>query len=63
MGITGPTSPAWKEQADYRTPIVNANVAVYPVGNNILSLSWPLPIYVNPVSAKDDPQGTIRAGR
>jgi hypothetical protein len=63
MGITGPTSPAWKEQNDYRAPVVNANVVSYPIATNVLLLTWPLPIYVNPVSVKDDPQGTIRGGR
>ena len=57
MNITGPTSPAPYVQADVRNPTVNANVASYSVGNNVLNISQPVTRYSEPLGVKDKPNG------
>ena len=54
-------------QPDYRIPSA-PGVTVQPhqagaTSGNPLSLSWPVPRYIDPVTVKDDPQGTIVAGK
>ncbi|HEY2545761.1 MAG TPA: hypothetical protein VGI46_06840 [Candidatus Acidoferrum sp.] len=61
------TTGAWPgnpQQSDYRVPGVNAAVASYPVGSDVLKATPVATPYLQPnLSTKDDPQGTIRAGR
>jgi hypothetical protein len=48
-------------QPNTATPTVSSAVASYTVGSNVMNLTWPVPRYVDTgISAKDDPQGTIR---
>ena len=46
LGLTG--APSNYQQPDYRNPAANANVANFPVGANVLGVSWPVPAYVQP---------------
>jgi hypothetical protein len=62
----GPTSPAPVQQPDYRVPTVSSNVASYPVGANVLNLTWPIPAYVQPgatsaVTGNIPPLGVVPA--
>ena len=41
-------------QPDYRIPTVDARVADYPVGYNVMDLTWPIPKYTQP----DNPTST-----
>jgi hypothetical protein len=58
--VTGPVTP--HPETDYRIPTVNAAVASYPKGTNVLGLTWPLPRFTEKLGDKDDPQHTIRNG-
>lgn len=60
MAINGPGWAGNYVQPNTALPTVSSAVASYTVGSNVMSLTWPIPRYVDPVSAKDDPQGTIR---
>jgi hypothetical protein len=57
QGINGPGWSGNAQQSDYRVPTVNGNVASYPLGANMLNLTWPIPQYVQPKSTKDLPNG------
>jgi hypothetical protein len=48
MGISGPGWTSNYAQPNVANPSVNANVASYPVGANVLSLTWPIPVYTQP---------------
>ena len=48
QGINGPGWSGNAQQSDYRNPSVNANVASYAVGANMMVLTWPIPLYVQP---------------
>ena len=55
LGINGPNSQGNYQQPDYRNPAPNPAVASYPVGANVLNLSWPLPLYAQPGVAPASP--------
>jgi hypothetical protein len=46
MGINGP--PSNYQQPNAANPAANANVANFPVGANMLNLTWPIPNYTQP---------------
>jgi hypothetical protein len=48
MGITGPGWAGNYQQSNTANPTCNANVATYPVGANVLNLTWPIATYVQP---------------
>ena len=55
-------------QPDFRTPTPTPLPTVQPhqagaANGNPIALTWPIPRHVEKVSDKDDPQGSIRAGR
>jgi len=55
-------------QPDFRIPAPNPAVTVQPhqpgaASGNPLGLIWPLPGFVEKLNARDDPQGTIKAGK
>jgi hypothetical protein len=51
-------------QPDFRNPAANPLVTVRPINLNYLAISAvPAAAYIQPVTAKDDPQGTITAGK
>jgi hypothetical protein len=50
-------------QPDYRTPVTpGVSVQVENQGNP-LAVAWPLQIFVEKLSNKDDPQHTTRSGK
>jgi hypothetical protein len=51
------------QQAGTSAPTVSSQVASSAVGSNVLNLNWPLAVFVEKLSAADDPQGSVRAGR
>ena len=55
MSINGPTGSGNAQQPDYRVPMTNANVASYSVGNNMLNLTWPIPVYTQPGTTAPPP--------
>lgn len=58
MNLTA-VSPTNYVQPNTAAPAVNANVASYPVGANVLNLTWPIPAYTQPV----DPHPAPAAGQ
>lgn len=54
MGITGPNPAGNATQNDYRVP-ANPQPATYPVGYNVLNLTWPIPKH----TPSDDPGRTL----
>jgi hypothetical protein len=50
-------------QPDFRNPVTPGVTVQVEAKNNPMALVWPLPVYTEKLSAKDDPQGTIRAGK
>lgn len=62
LGITGPTQASPVQQTDYRNPTVNANVASYAVGSNMLNLTWPIPAYTQPNIAPRAPHPAAPLG-
>jgi hypothetical protein len=55
-------------QANSGSPAPQAQITVQPhqpgaANGNPLGLIWPLARYVDPVSVKDDPQGTVKASK
>jgi hypothetical protein len=61
MGLTSGVWPGNHIAPNTAAPASNPAIASYPVGTNVLNIAALLPRYVDPgISAKDDPQGTIR---
>jgi hypothetical protein len=55
------------QQPDFRIP-VTPGVEVRPhqlaaASGNPLGLAWPISVFAEKLSDKDDPHGTVRAGR
>src|SRR5260370_28761393 len=51
-------------QPDFRIPQTDPRVGVQVENQgNPIALTWPIPRHVEKLSDKDDPPGTIRAGR
>ncbi len=48
LEITDSSRPPNYLQTDYRDPDTSPLVATYPVGTNVLLLSWPIPRYNQP---------------
>jgi hypothetical protein len=60
MGINGPNSSGNYQQPNTAAPTVNVNVASYPVGANMLGLTWPIPKHVsNDNTGKFYPQAPV----
>ncbi len=51
----GPTQPNPYQQPNTSAPPANANVASYPTGANSLSLTFPIPAYVQPGQVDTEP--------
>lgn len=62
MGINGPAPAPNATQTDYRNPSVSAAVASYPVGSNMLLLTWPIPAYVQPNILTSVPASQLNGG-
>jgi hypothetical protein len=50
------------QQGDYRVPTVSADVASYPVGANVLDLTWPIAEFVQPNVATSVPDAQLDGG-
>jgi hypothetical protein len=59
MGLNGPNKTPKYLQPDYRIPTVNANVASYPVGTNMLGLTLPVAAYTQPDFRTNAPTPTV----
>jgi hypothetical protein len=62
QGINGPGWAGNAQQSDYRVPTVNANVASYPVGTNMLSVTYPVAAYTQPNIATNVPVAQLNGG-
>ena len=56
LGITGPNSSGNYVPPNTANPAANSQVASYPVGNNVLKVSWPIPAYTQPNYAGPTPK-------
>lgn len=52
-------------QPDFRIPVLSASVTVFNVESEVPLIFGPTGVtfYVQPMLSKEDPQGTIRAGK
>jgi hypothetical protein len=68
MGLTSGVKTPNHQQAGTQNPVANPAITVQPhaasaPSGNPMALTSPLPIYTEKLSDKDDPAGTIRAGK
>jgi len=56
MGLTGPNATTPYQQPGTAAPSANPLVASYPVGANVMNLTWPIPVYTQPNIAGPTPR-------